>query len=108
MRMKKNSFLYSASLLAASNLILQLLGFVYRIVLSRYGGAEGLGVYRLAYSVYSVIHAGCLSGITTACTRLSAEYYATGRRGQIAAGPGCVLRLFYTGCRLRGRAVPGA
>jgi len=82
-RMKKNSFLYSASLLAASNLILQLLGFVYRIVLSRYGGAEGLGVYRLAYSVYSVIHAGCLSGITTACTRLSAEYYATGRRGQI-------------------------
>lgn len=83
MRMQKNSFLYSASLLAASNLILQLLGFVYRIILSRFGGAEGLGVYRLAFSVYSVIHAGCLSGITTACTRLSAEYYATGRRGQI-------------------------
>lgn len=83
MRMQKNSFLYSASLLAASNLILQLLGFVYRIILSRFGGAEGLGVYRLAFSVYSVIHAGCLSGITTACTRLSAEYYATGRKGQI-------------------------
>lgn len=83
MRMQKNSFLYSASLLAASNLILQLLGFVYRIILSRFGGAEGLGVYRLAFSVYSVINAGCLSGITTACTRLSAEYYATGRRGQI-------------------------
>lgn len=82
-RMKKNSFLYSASLLAASNLILQLLGFVYRIILSRYGGAEGLGVYRLAFSVYSVMNAGCLSGITTACTRLSAELYATGRRGHI-------------------------
>lgn len=83
MRVQKNSFLYSASLLAASNLILQLLGFVYRIILSRFGGAEGLGVYRLAFSVYSVIHAGCLSGITTACTRLSAEFYATGRRGRI-------------------------
>lgn len=83
MRMKRNSFLYAASLLAASNVILQLLGFVYRIVLSRFGGAEGLGVYRLAFSVYSVMHAGCLSGVTTACTRLSAEYYATGRRGQI-------------------------
>ena len=83
MRMKKNSFLYSASLLAASNMILQVLGFVYRIILSRYGGAEGLGVYRLAFSVYLVVNAGCLSGITTACTRLSAEYYATRRRGQI-------------------------
>ena len=82
-RLQKNSFLYSASLLAASNLLLQLLGFVYRVILSRFGGAEGLGVYRLAFSVYSVIHAGCLAGITTACTRLSAEYYATGRKGQI-------------------------
>ena len=43
MRMKRNSFLYAASLLAASNVILQLLGFVYRIVLSRFGRAEGGG-----------------------------------------------------------------
>lgn len=93
MRVQKNSFLYSASLLAASNIILQILGFVYRIILSRYGGAEGLGVYRLAFSVYSVIHAGCLTGMTTACTRLSAEYYATGRRGQI----GRLIRVAFCG-----------
>ena len=79
MRLKESTIVYSASVLAFSNLLLQALGFIYRIILGRFGGAEGLGVYRLVFSVYCVINAGCLAGITTACTRLSAEFHATKR-----------------------------
>ena len=71
-RVRKGTILYAAGVLACGNVLLQVLGFVYRVVLSRFAGAEGLGVYRLVNSVYLVLNAGCLSGVTTACSRLSA------------------------------------
>ncbi len=78
MRIKRKTIAYAAGVLACGNLALQALGFVYRIILSRYAGAEGLGVYRLVNSAYLVLHAGCLSGVTMACSRLSAVYEARG------------------------------
>lgn len=83
MRLDKRTFLYSASVLACSNLGLQVLGFVYRIALSRLAGAEGLGVYRLVFSVYIVINSFCLSGVTLACSRLGAAKQAQGKPEQL-------------------------
>ena len=80
---KYDNFMNRLLLLCFSNIGLQLLGFVYRIFLSRFAGAEGLGVYRLAYSAYVVIHAAALSGVTMACTRLSAEWSAQGKIGAV-------------------------
>ena len=65
-RVRKGTILYAAGVLACGNVLLQVLGFVYRVVLSRFAGAEGLGVYRLVNSVYLVLPAGCLSGVATA------------------------------------------
>lgn len=84
-RINKQTFLYNASVLAFSNLALQALGFIYRIALSRLAGAEGLGVYRLVGSVYIVVNTFCLSGVTLACSRLSASKLAQGRPEQIRA-----------------------
>lgn len=78
-----HGLLYSTIVLCASNLGLQCLGFIYRIGVSRLAGAQGLGIYHLAYSVYAVINAACLSGVTTACSRTSAELKASGYRGAI-------------------------
>lgn len=52
---------------------------------------EGLGVYRLVNSVYLVLNAGCLSGVTTACSRLSAACEARGENHRL----GAVLRLAF-------------
>ena len=46
-RVRKGTILYAAGVLACGNVLLQVLGFVYRVVLSRFAGAEGLGVYRI-------------------------------------------------------------
>ena len=67
-RFRKKTVLYAAGVLACGNIALQALGFVYRVMLSRFAGAEGLGMYRLANSVYLVLHTGCLSGVTMACS----------------------------------------
>lgn len=75
----QRGLLYNAAVLSASNLGLQALGFVYRIFLSRLAGAEGLGVYHLVFSIYAVMNAACLAGLTMAGARLSAELSAQNR-----------------------------
>ena len=92
MRIRKKTILYAAGVLACGNLALQALGFIYRILLSRFAGAEGLGVYRLVNAAYLVLNAGCLSGVTMACSRLSAACEARGEHRRI----GAVLRLAFT------------
>ena len=49
-------------------------------------------MYRLANAVYLVLHTGCLSGVTMACSRLSAACEATGEKGKT----GAVLRLAFS------------
>lgn len=69
--------------MALSNVGLQALGFFYRIALSRFAGAQGLGVYRLVFSAYAVVNAASLAGVTMACSRLGAAKLAQGRPEQI-------------------------
>lgn len=56
-----------------SGLTLQIIGFIYRIYLSRVAGAEGLGLYRLIMPVHSLSIAMAISGVRMATTALSAE-----------------------------------
>jgi stage V sporulation protein B len=78
MKISKNSVLYSVALLALSNILLQLLSFVFRIIISRLTGAEGMGVYQLIFPFYSVIITFSLSGLCLAVSRISSEYYTVG------------------------------
>jgi len=84
-KINRKSVFYSLSAIAISNTVLQLLGFVYRIFLSRMTGAEGLGVYQLIMPFYSVISSLTLTGLTVAVSRISAaragvsDYIGAGR-----------------------------
>ncbi len=97
-RIKKKTILYAAGVLACGNLLLQALGFFYRILLSYFAGAEGLGVYRLVNSAYLVLNAGCLSGVTMACSRLSAACEARGESHKIGAILRLAFSVFFTLC----------
>ena len=97
-RIQKKTILYAAGVLACGNLALQALGFFYRILLSHFAGAEGLGVYRLVNSAYLVLNAGCLSGVTMACSRLSAACEAKGERRKIGAILRLAFSVFFTLC----------
>ena len=78
MQLNKRSVLSQAAMLAASNLFLHLLGFAYRIALSRLAGPEGMGIYMLVMQVYSILYSVCLSGVCVAVTAISAKLAAKG------------------------------
>ena len=54
------------------------ISFVYRIVLSRVIGAEGLGIYQIALSVFSVFLTAASSGVPVTVSRLITKQNATG------------------------------
>ena len=83
MKINKQSILYNAAILCASNLAIQVLAFVYRVFLSRLAGAEGVGVYSLVFPVYSIVVSVSLSGVCMAVTNLSARMRAKGDDGGI-------------------------
>ena len=76
MKKAKHSVFYSAFFLSVSSMVLQLIGFVYRIGIGRIGGAQVMGLYQLVMPAYSVITAFTMSGLTLAVSRLCARSMA--------------------------------
>lgn len=74
----------SALFLTALSIISQVLGFFYRVGLSRMVGAEVMGLYQLVMPVYSVMMSIVSVGLTAAVATLSARHLALGQSG--AAG----------------------
>jgi stage V sporulation protein B len=73
------NFAESALLLTGVNLFSQILGFAYRVWLSRMVSPVGLGVFQLVMPVYSVGMSLCVSGLTVAVSRMTAAHLARGR-----------------------------
>ena len=79
MKWDSASVRYGTLLLTATGLVNQLLGFVYRILLSRLVGAEVMGLYQLVMPVFSVLLSVTAIGLTAAVANLTAQYRALGR-----------------------------
>ena len=71
------------------------LGFLYRILLSRVLGSEGLGVYQTAITVFSVFLTIAASGLPVTLSRTIAKHRAAGarRREEAATGAAVLLAL---------------
>lgn len=72
--MNKRTFLKTATLVTAFSVCERGLGFLYRIILSRTIGAEGVGLYQLALSVFAVFATLVSSGIPVTLSRLISKY----------------------------------
>ena len=70
----------NVTLLTLTGLGSQLVGFFYRVLLTRLAGAEVLGLYQLLLPVYGVLTALTAGGLTTGVSNLSAGYQALGDR----------------------------
>ncbi len=65
----KSSFITGTLLLTFAGVLTRIIGFFYRIFLSRVIGAEGLGIYQLTAPVMSLGFAVTATGIQTAISR---------------------------------------
>lgn len=76
---KKRAFLTGTLLLTASGFVCRVLGFFYRIFLSRTIGAEGLGLYNMMHPVFGICFALCAGSIQTAVSQYIASHSSKGR-----------------------------
>ena len=71
--MKKTLFVKNAAVLTATSLLLRFAGIIFKVWLAKKIGADGIGLYGLVFSLYTVAAAGTASGLPVAVTRLTAE-----------------------------------
>lgn len=71
-------FLRGAFILTSAGLCTRIIGFFYRIFLSRTFGAEGVGLYQLIFPVYALCISLTAAGIQTALSRITAKYISLG------------------------------
>lgn len=75
-------------ILTAAGIVVKLLGGVNRILLSRFLGGEGIGLYQMAYPVYILFLSVAGAGIPIAVSIMVAEQIAKGN-------PGGARRIFH-------------
>lgn len=71
-RYLKNPIITGTFFLTAAGIVTKLIGFFYRIFLSRTFHEESLGIFGLLGPVMMLVHAVCASGIQNAITRFVA------------------------------------
>jgi len=74
----KETFLQGAFLLAAAALVSRLLGALYRIPLYPILRKEGMGLFQMAYPIYSLLLTLSTVGVNIAISKLVAEHEARG------------------------------
>lgn len=70
----KNPVVSGALLLSFAGILGKIIGFFYRIFLSRTIGAEGLGIYQLIFPICTICFAITVSGLSTTLSKYIAEY----------------------------------
>lgn len=102
--MNRNTILHGTFVLTISGIIVRFLGFVYRILLSRATGSEGMGLIQLVMPVLFTSLALVSAGIPMAVSRLISEKNAindyTGMRRVVFTAIGLVITLSLIVCLL--------
>jgi stage V sporulation protein B len=81
--MKKDGFLFGAMILLISNFLIKVLGFLYRVILVRFLGAEGIGLVEMVNPFYTFILVLTTWGIPLAMSKMIAQETAQGNRGNV-------------------------
>lgn len=81
--MLKKRFIKNTLLMTAALFITRVIGVVFNIYISSRIGAEGIGIYRLACTVYIFASTFATSGITLAVTRLVTDSVAQKQYGAV-------------------------
>lgn len=71
--MKKSGFIYGAIILTIINFIVRVLGFSYKIILSKVIGPEGIGLFQMVFPVLMTFITITTAGIPIAVSKLVAK-----------------------------------
>lgn len=71
--MNRSRFIYGSILMVFMNIFVRIIGFTYEILLSKYLGAEAMGLFEIAISLLMIFLILINSGTSTSVTKLVAE-----------------------------------
>ncbi|MGI6005052.1 MAG: putative polysaccharide biosynthesis protein [Christensenellales bacterium] len=71
--MRKKTFIQGTVILGAAGILVKVIGALYRVPLTALIGPEGIGLYMLAFPIYSYLLVFSTAGIPTAISKLVAE-----------------------------------
>ncbi len=77
---KKHTLITGTLLLTLTGFATRVLGFFYRIFLSRTIGAQGLGIFNMVHPIYGICFALCAGSIQTAISRFVAANAGKGKQ----------------------------
>ncbi|HBK86439.1 MAG TPA: polysaccharide biosynthesis protein [Firmicutes bacterium] len=73
---RDNRFVKNAAILSVAGIFVRALGAIYRIPLARFAGEEIMGLYQMAYPIYTTLLAISISGPPIAVAKMVAERVA--------------------------------
>ena len=76
------SLFKTVALITIFSFLTRISGFIFRMILSRQVGAEGVGLYQVAFSVFMVLLTVISSGMPLIISRLSSSYMARRENGK--------------------------
>jgi len=77
---KDSNFIKGAAILSAAGLASKFIGLGYRMILPRLIGAEGIGLYEMAYPIYTTLLVISRSGIPVSLAKLISDRLARGMK----------------------------
>lgn len=80
---KGKTIIKGAFILTLANLVTRIMGFMYRVFMSKALGAHGLGVFQLIMPVYMLVFSLCASGLATTVSNYTAAHAANNDNGGI-------------------------
>ena len=82
MDLSRQNLYRTAAYVTVFSVVEKTCGFLYRIILSRTLGSEGMGIYQIALSVFAVLATAAASGIPLTVSRLITKYRAKNNAAQ--------------------------
>lgn len=76
----KNPIIKGTIILTLAGILTRIIGFFFRIFLSRSIGAEGIGIYQLIFPLQIICYSLCTVGIETAISKLVASVNSTNKK----------------------------
>lgn len=97
--MKKTAnFAQGAFILMVASAITKVVGAIFKIPLTNIIGADGMGVFSIAYTIYTTLFIISTAGLPVAISKMVAEAYANGKYGRVRE----ILRVSLLGFSLVG------
>ena len=73
-KIKKQSFLKGALILGVANIMVKLIGALFKIPLTRFIlGAKGIGIYNTSYTIYNALFVIATAGLPVAISKMISE-----------------------------------